>query len=140
MGIALGFILALHLLGLGLKRSGARSLRPAVFTSTLVAIPMLFWVNMDFYDLHRVSADATGLTIERYMGPDDRIAWAEVRALEVLDGAPFPVMTDDRSLRVVGAQGASCVLPRYVPEVDAIVALGLKHIQAASTLPKEATP
>ena len=113
-----------------------------MFTSTVLAIPMLFAVNMDFYDLHQVSVDAEGITTHHYMSSDEHVSWVDVRAVEVDEGALFPVVTDDRSLRFVDAEGAACSVPRYVPQAEAIAAGALGHLRAAAlrTGAKEATP
>ena len=83
-----------------------------MFTSTVLAIPMLFAVNMDFYDLHQVSVDAEGITTHHYMGSDEHVSWVDVRAVEVDEGALFPVMTDDRSLRFVARRHRDFDVPR----------------------------
>jgi hypothetical protein len=132
MMIALGVILAIYLLGLALRRTAFPTLRPPVFASTVLAIPMLFAVNMDFYDVHRVSVDRAGITTHRYMSPDEHIRWAEVTDVQVVDGALFPVVTDDRALRFVTDDGTESHVPRYLPRADAVAAYALAQLSTPS--------
>ena len=140
--VLLSFVLAAYLVGRALQRTVLPSLRPSVFASTVLAIPMLFGMNMDFYDIHRVSVDAAGITTHRYMSADQRVAWSEVARVEVVDGSLFPVVTDDRALRFVGAGDAVCDVPRYLSQADAIAAYGLARLDPgpAQAAPRDAAP
>jgi len=111
------------LLGAGFViRSALPEIRPAVFAAVGLAVLMWSSVNPLFWQLASVTVDAEGVSMTRHSADDLRIAWTDLRQVELDGGKALPYFQDDRALRLVDAQGLQLDIPRYLPEAPALAA------------------
>ncbi len=111
------------LLGVGfLLRSALPEVRPAVVAAVGLGVLLWAFVNPLFWQLASVTVDAEGVSMTRHSADDLRIAWADLRQVELDGGKPLPYFQDDRALRLVDAQGLQLDIPRYLPEAPALAA------------------
>ncbi len=129
-GILLLVILCAFGVGVALRNGPLPKLPPVVFAACFIALLMLTLLNDSFWQLDSVTIDAKGVSIERHAGSDQSIAWAAITDVAVAGGSAFPMVQDDRSLRLVDADGETYDIPRFLPgapEAAAAVLAGLER-------------
>jgi len=121
-GLVLGLMAAI--LGIGRLALGTwKDTRPMLATAVILGILMWTVVNPAFWEVEKVTADQTGVTVVHYQGEDPHIAWADIKDIRLAEGMAFPVFTDDRTLVLVNANGGSVAVPRFATGAEEIAAL-----------------
>lgn len=117
VALLLGLIAAFWGIGRLLRSAGMAGLRPFVFASALTGVLLLFFTNTAFWMVAGVSVDADKITLQKHLGDDEVLAWAELRGVELDSGKLFPAFSDDASLVLRGAGDQRLALPRFVPGI-----------------------
>lgn len=131
-GILILLLVVAFALGTALRNGLLPKLPPAVFAMGVIVVLMFTLLNDSFWQLDTVTIDANGVTIERYAAPNQRIEWSAITDVQVAGGSPFPVVQDDRALRLVGGDGETYDIPRFLPgapEAGAAVLAALERLR-----------
>lgn len=121
---ALGLAFIAALLGIGrLIRSALPGFKPFALAGVGVAVMAIFFTNTRFYEFASVTVDASGITVTRHVGGEERVDFRDVTDVRVEPGKPYPVFTDDRSLVIAAGTGRSVSIPFFVPDRERLGAL-----------------
>jgi len=123
LDMGLGVVCGLILLALLHKLLGSDMANEAWMAAMVVVGGLTWWFsNPLLSSVKSVTVDDVGLTVEFRADPIQHAAWQDITSLRVDSGAPFPLITDDRTLVVVTRQGGELPIPRFVSEADVIAA------------------
>lgn len=145
VALLLGLIAAFWGIGRFLKSAGMPGLRPYVFASALTGVLLLFFTNSAFWMVAGVSVDADKITLKKYLGSDEVLAWAELRDVELDSGKLYPAFSDDASLVLHGTGDQRLALPRFVPGIADAAREVARHLpktpaQAPGVAPEGGAP